>query len=128
MSATKEEMTSVTGIGEKVAESVFEFFNDENNKKLLEKLKRNGVVPKSAESSKVSDKFSGMVFVITGTLSKPRSYFEEMIKSQGGKTSSSVSKKTTYVLCGENPGSKFDKAASLGVKIINEEDFKGMCS
>ena len=127
MRATKDEMTSISGIGEKVAESVFEFFNDENNKKLLEKLKRNGVVPKSAESSKVSDKFSGMVFVITGTLSKPRGYFEEMIKSMGGKTSSSVSKKTTYVLCGENPGSKFDKAASLGVKIINEEDFTGMC-
>jgi len=127
ITATKEEMTAISGIGEKVAESVFEFFNNENNKKLLEKLKKNGVIPQSAKSSKISDKFEGMTFVITGTLSQPRTYFEEMIKSRGGKTSSSVSKKTAYLLCGENPGSKFDKASSLGVKIIDEEDFKGMC-
>lgn len=125
-SATQEELTAISGIGEKVAESVYEFFNGEDNKKLLEKLKRNGVIPQDAVSTKVSDKFSGMTFVITGTLSQPRTYFEEMIKSQGGKTSSSVSKKTAYVLCGENPGSKFDKAVALGVNIINEDDFKGM--
>ena len=125
--ATKEEMTSISGIGEKVAESVYEFFNDEDNKKLLDKLKLNGVIPKDSLSSKISDEFSGKTFVITGTLSQPRTYFEEMIKARGGKTSSSVSKKTAFVLCGENPGSKFDKAASLGVKIINEEEFTGMC-
>ena len=82
-----------------------------------------GVVPQNAESEKVSDKFKGVTFVITGTLSKPRSYFENLIKSMGGKVSSSVSKKTSYVLCGENAGSKFDKATSLGVIILSEQNF-----
>ena len=125
-SATQEELTAVSGIGEKVAESVFEFFSNEENKKLLEKLKNNGVIPQETVSSKVSDKFSGMTFVITGTLSEPRTYFEEIIKAQGGKTSSSVSKKTTYLLCGENAGSKFDKAVSLGVNIIDEDKFRDL--
>lgn len=125
-SAKQEELTAVSGIGEKVAESVFEFFNNEENKKLLEKLKNNGVIPQETVSSKISDKFSGMTFVITGTLSEPRTYFEEIIKAQGGKTSSSVSKKTTYLLCGENAGSKFDKAVSLGVNIIDEYKFRDL--
>lgn len=121
--ATKEELTAIDGVGDKVADSVFEFFHNEKNLKLLEKLKSFGVIPQSAESDKVSDKFKGMTFVITGTLSKPRSDFENTIKSMGGKVSSSVSKKTSYVVCGENPGSKFDKATALGVIILNEHEF-----
>ena len=121
--ATKEALTAIDGVGEKVADSVFEFFKNEKNLKLTEKLKSFGVIPQSAENDKVSDKFKGMTFVITGTLSKPRSDFETVIKSLGGKVSSSVSKKTSYVLCGENPGSKFDKATALGVIILNEHEF-----
>lgn len=124
--ATKEALVEIDGVGDKVAESVVEFFKDEDNKKLLEKLHDFGVIPQSADSEKVSDKFKNLTFVITGTLSKPRSDYEAIIKSMGGKVSSSVSKKTSYVLCGENPGSKFDKATSLGVIIIDENSFKDM--
>ena len=76
--------------------------------------------------SKISNIFEGKTFVITGTLSQPRNVFEERIKKLGGKTSSSVSKKTSYLLAGENAGSKFDKATNLGVIIISEDDFIGM--
>ncbi|MGN0197178.1 MAG: NAD-dependent DNA ligase LigA [Candidatus Gastranaerophilaceae bacterium] len=124
--ATKEALVEIDGVGDKVAESVVEFFKDDDNKKLLEKLHDFGVIPQSADSEKVSDKFKNLTFVITGTLSKPRSDYEAIIKSMGGKVSSSVSKKTSYVLCGENPGSKFDKATSLGIIIIDENSFKDM--
>lgn len=124
--ATKEALIEIDGVGDKVAESVVEFFKDDDNKKLLKKLHDFGVIPQSADSEKVSDKFKNLTFVITGTLSKPRSDYEAIIKSMGGKVSSSVSKKTSYVLCGENPGSKFDKATSLGVIIIDENSFKDM--
>ena len=124
--ATKEQLVSIDGIGEKVAVSVVEFFSDEKNKNLFEKLKARGVVPQNADSETVSDKLKNKTFVITGTLSKPRNDFEAIIKSMGGKVSSSVSKKTDYVLCGENPGSKFDKATSLGVIILNEVEFKNL--
>ena len=124
--ATKEALVEIDGVGDKVAESVVEFFKDDDNKKLLEKLHDFGVIPQSADSEKVSDKFKNLTFVITGTLSKPRSDYEAIIKSMGGKVSSSVSKKTSYVLYGENPGSKFDKATSLGVIIIDENSFKDM--
>ncbi|MBQ2644960.1 NAD-dependent DNA ligase LigA [bacterium] len=124
MSAKIEELTAIDGIGEKVAQSVVDFFSKEENKILIEKLIKNGVVPQKADNLKISDKLKNMTFVITGTLSKPRIDFETLIKSYGGKISSSVSKKTNYVLCGENPGSKFDKASSLGVIILNEEDFR----
>lgn len=124
--ATKEALVEIDGVGDKVAESVVEFFKDDDNKKLLEKLHDFGVIPQSADSEKVSDKFKNLTFVITGTLLKPRSDYEAIIKSMGGKVSSSVSKKTSYVLCGENPGSKFDKATSLGVIIIDENSFKDM--
>lgn len=124
--ATKEALVEIDGVGDKVAESVVDFFKDDDNKKLLEKLYNFGVIPQSADSEKVSDKFKNLTFVITGTLSKPRSDYEAIIKSMGGKVSSSVSKKTSYVLCGENPGSKFDKATSLGVIIIDENSFKDM--
>ena len=124
--ATKEQLISIDGIGEKVADSVVEFFSDEKNKKLLDKLQERGVIPQNADSETVSDKLKNKTFVITGTLSKPRNDFEAIIKSMGGKVSSSVSKKTDYVLCGENPGSKFDKATSLGVIILNEVEFKNL--
>lgn len=126
MKASQEELTAIDGIGEKVAKSVSEFFKNEENISLIKRLQELGVTPKSAENEKISDKFKNLTFVITGTLSKPRNDFEAIIKAQGGKISSSVSKKTTYVLCGENPGSKFDKALSLGVIILNENEFTEM--
>lgn len=122
--ATIEELIKIDGIGEKAAKSVVDFFNDENNKIILNKLKEYGVNPQGSAVEKISNIFDGKTFVITGTLSQPRNVFEEKIKKLGGKTSSSVSKKTSYVLVGENPGSKFDKASSLGVIILSERDFE----
>lgn len=122
-SATIEDLVKIDGIGDKAAKSIVEFFNDENNKKILRKLEEYGVHPKGSSFEKISNVFDGKTFVITGTLSKPRTFFEEKIKKLGGKTSSSVSKKTSYVIAGENPGSKFDKATALGVIILTERDF-----
>ena len=85
-----------------------------------------GVVPQEMSQTDTTTLFSGMTFVITGTLSDTRDKFEKIIKQNGGKTSSSVSKKTSYVLAGENPGSKYTKAEALGVKIINETQFNAM--
>ncbi len=118
-----EDLIKIDGIGEKAAKSVVDFFNNEYNKKILNKLKSYGVEPKGSSFEKISNIFEGKTFVITGTLSKPRNIFEEKIKKLGGKVSSGVSKKTSYVLAGDNPGSKFDKAHSLGVIILNERDF-----
>lgn len=118
-----EQLTNIDGIGEKAAQSIINFFNDENNKIILEKLEKYGVNPQGSAFEKISDIFNGKTFVITGTLSQPRTFFEEKIKKLGGKTSSSVSKKTSYLLAGENAGSKFDKASSLGVIILTERDF-----
>lgn len=121
--ATLETLTKIDGIGEKVAKNVVEYFADENNKRILNKLELYGVKPSGSAVEKISDIFQGKTFVITGTLSQPRSVFEERIKRLGGKTSGSVSKKTSYVLAGDNPGSKFDKASELGVIILSERDF-----
>ncbi len=118
-----EDLVKIDGIGEKAAKSIVDFFADENNKTMLNKLEEYGVTPQGSAFEKISNIFEGKTFVITGTLSQPRNIFEEKIKKLGGKTSSSVSKKTSYVLAGENPGSKFDKASSLGVIILNERDF-----
>ena len=121
--AEYEQLLAVDGIGEKVAGTVVAFFDDEFNKIMLKKLENYGVVPQGTSISRVSDIFQDKTFVITGTLSKPRSEYEQQIKSMGGKVSSSVSKKTSYVLAGENPGSKFDKATSLGIIILSEMDY-----
>ena len=121
--ATIEDLIKIDGIGDKVAKSIVDFFNDENNKNILSKLSEYGVNPKGSSFEKTSNIFEGKTFVITGTLSQPRNIFEERIKKAGGKVSGSVSKKTSYVLAGENPGSKFDKASTLGVIILNERDF-----
>lgn len=121
--ASVEKLTQIDGIGNKAAQSIINFFNDENNKIILAKLEQYGVKPQGSAFEKISNIFEGKTFVITGTLSQPRTYFEEKIKKLGGKTSSSVSKKTSYLLAGENAGSKFDKASSLGVIILTERDF-----
>ncbi len=121
--ATVEDLIKIDGIGEKAAKSIIDFFNDENNLLILQKLKEYGVNPKGTAVEKESNIFEGKTFVITGTLSKPRNIFEEQIKKYGGKVSSSVSKKTSYVIAGENPGSKFDKASTLGVIILSEWDY-----
>ena len=121
--ASAEDILEIEGAGEKIAGSVLDFFKNSYNNEVLQKLEANSVIPEELKWEEGKDTFAGLTFVITGTLSKPRDSFEKIIKQHGGKVSSSVSKKTAYVLLGEAPGSKFDKARELGVKIINEKEF-----
>ena len=120
--ATQEDFLEIDGIGDKIADSILDFFQNSYNNNILQDLQKYGVNPVNVDNSSGTELLKGSTFVITGTLSETRDYFENLIKQNGGKTSSSVSKKTSYVLAGANPGSKYDKAEALGVKIINEED------
>ena len=124
--STFEQILEIDGIGDKIALSILDFFSNSFNNEVLNKLEMYGVVPQEMSQTDTTTLFSGMTFVITGTLSDTRDKFEKIIKQNGGKTSSSVSKKTSYVLAGENPGSKYTKAEALGVKIINETQFNAM--
>ena len=126
MNASVDDILQIDGFGKIMAESVAEFFSSDSTKELIAKLKEAGVNMKS--TNVVEDtRFSGMTFVLTGTLpTLKRAEASKIIESFGGKTSSSVSKKTTYVLAGEEAGSKLDKANKLGVQIISEEEFKEM--
>lgn len=126
MNASVDDILQIDGFGKIMAESVVEFFSSDSTKELIAKLKEAGVNMKS--TNVVEDtRFSGMTFVLTGTLpSLKRAQASKIIESFGGKTSSSVSKKTTYVLAGEEAGSKLDKANKLGVQVISEEEFKEM--
>lgn len=125
--ATEEEIKQVADIGEISAKLVYEFFHDEENIALLNKLKEANVNMAEEKTEKTSDKFQGLTFVLTGTLeAMGRSEASEIIQSLGGKASGSVSKKTSYVIAGANAGSKLTKAESLGVKIITEQEFLAM--
>ncbi len=126
MAAGEEELTAIPDIGGITAGFIINWFSNPQSKDLIEKLRRAGVNFISKEEKK-DDRFSGMSFVLTGTLSRfTRDEASAIIESFGGKTSSSVSKKTSCVLAGENAGSKLAKAGSLGIKIISEEEFEEM--
>jgi DNA ligase (NAD+) len=124
-----EQLQNVKEIGKKVAESIKEWFGDKQNIKLIEELDKNGIEITLPEKSKGSDKLAGLTFVLTGEMENfSREEAKEKIRQLGGDVSGSVSKKTSYVVVGENPGSKFTKAKSLGVKIIDEGEFRKMFS
>ena len=126
--ASIEELSKVEGIGEIIAQDIFEFFRNPENIKMLEELKSLNVEP-APPIQNVSDKLKGKTFVLTGTLKNmTRDEASEKIKQLGGKTSSSVSKNTSYVIAGENAGSKLDKALKLNVIILTEDDFLEMIS
>lgn len=124
--ATFEQLAQIQGIGDKIAKSVYEWFKNEHNLNIVKDMLQLGVTFEEINNAQISDKFKDKTFVITGTLSQKRSYYEEKIKQNGGKVSSQVSKNTSYVLCGENPGSKYDKALNLHVIILNEDEFNNM--
>ena len=128
INASREEIESVYEIGPKIAESVYDFFGNKANLELVNKLRKAGLkFETSGTQKKVSAKLDGLTFVLTGTLEKyKREEAKEIIESLGGKVSSSVSKKTDYVLAGEEAGSKLDKAKELGVKVIGEKEFEKM--
>jgi len=125
--ATKEQMLSVPDIGPVVADSIFDWFNEQSHLNLLEKFTNVGVVVENQNRSIGRKRLAGRTFVLTGTLkSFSRDEAKAKIQQLGGKTSESVSKETNYVIVGENPGSKADKAQKLGVKILDEASFKSL--
>jgi DNA ligase (NAD+) len=120
MKASEEDLTKVNEVGPKVAEAIAEFFAEPRNVRLVERLKAAGVVM-TAEKRVTTTMLEGLTFVLTGTLpTLTREQAKEKIESAGGKVSGSVSKKTSYVVAGEEAGSKLEKAESLGVKVLNE--------
>ena len=126
MEADAEELTKIPDIGAITAGFITEWFSNPQSQHLIKRLRQAGVSFVSKEEKKDS-RFAGMTFVLTGALqSFTRDEASAIIESYGGKASSSVSKKTSYVLAGENAGSKLTKAESLGIKIISEEEFKEM--
>lgn len=127
MNASYEELIDVDDTGEITAKAIYEFFNQEQTKDLIEKLRIVGVNMKAIEDENTDNRFEGMTFVLTGTLDKyTRGEAGTIIEKFGGKVSGSVSKKTTYVLAGEDAGSKLDKANKLGVNVISENQFNEM--
>ena len=126
LNASVEDFEEIEGFGHILAESAAEFFDLDDTKNMIESLKQKGVNMKSLKSVK-DTRFKGLTFVLTGTLpSLKRNEAAEIIESFGGKTSSSVSKKTDYVLAGEEAGSKLTKAQDLGITVITEEEFLQM--
>ncbi|MBO4356126.1 MAG: NAD-dependent DNA ligase LigA [Clostridia bacterium] len=125
--ASEDDLVSVNDVGQTTANSVIEFFKEESNRQMVNEMIDMGVSPIATNVLVENTKLSGLKFVITGTLSSlTRSEAEQIIKNLGGEISSSVSRKTDYLVCGENPGSKFDKASSLGIRILNEKEFLDM--
>lgn len=126
MNASVENLAAINGIGEKMGKDIYEFFHDKKNIKMIKELRTLGVEPPPAEVPK-SELFKGKSIVITGTLSNmTRDEANDLIKQYGGKAASSVSKNTSYLVVGLNPGSKFDKAQKLGVIILTEDEFLEM--
>ena len=124
--ATEEQLTNIDGIGEEMAKSLINYFKNPWHVELLNVLIREGVNTKAEKKEAASDKLAGLTICITGTLSVPRSEIEALITGNGGKATSSVSKKTNYLIAGENAGSKLDKAKQLGVRVLLEEEFMTM--
>lgn len=124
--ASKEEILKIDDIGEIIADNIYNFFKERYNIDEIDSLFGCGVKIKEVELLQTNPNITGKTFVLTGTLTKPRGEVETLIESLGGKTSSSVSKNTDYVLAGESAGSKLDKARALGVRIINEEEFNDL--
>lgn len=123
--AKKEELSAIDGVGEVLAQSIEEFFLDERNRRLLDSLLSLGVRPQEArQDENGSDTFKGQTLVVTGTLSSMgREEAEQLIRRHGGMVSSSVSRKTSFLVCGEKAGSKLEKAMQLGIPVLDEAAF-----
>lgn len=122
--ANLEDLKNIEDVGPRVAESIFEYFKDKDNIKLIEELKKNGIKIRHKAAGVRSKKLKDKTFVLTGTLdSLTRDEAKEKIRNAGGDVSGSVSKNTDYVVVGENPGSKYDNAKKLNIKMIDEKEF-----
>ena len=127
MSAKYEDLVKIQDIGEVIADSVYKFFKEEKNINTINELKLLGVNMEYKGNESIDDNFNNKTFVLTGTLSKlTRDEASIEIENRGGKVTSSVTKKTDYVIVGENPGSKYQKAKDLNINILNEEEFLNM--
>ena len=128
MKASSDSLTMVDDMGQVRADNVYEFFHQDQTRDLIKRLKKAGVNMKVDEENEVlEERFAGQTFVLTGTLEKyTRDEAKKIIEDFSGKVSGSVSKKTTYVLAGEEAGSKLTKAQGLGVAIITEQEFEEM--
>lgn len=125
--AGKEELTQIPDVGETTAACIHDFFAAEENRKILQELRDAGVKLKMEQKEAGSQKLAGLTIVVTGTLpTLGRKEAEDLIVSNGGKASGSVSKKTSYVLAGEAAGSKLTKAQQLGIPVISEDEFRAM--
>ncbi|SHM26139.1 DNA ligase (NAD+) [Caldanaerovirga acetigignens] len=123
--ATYEDLIKVPEIGEKIAESILAFFRQEQTKALISRLKAAGVNMEAKKKKEGPKPLEGLTFVLTGALEKyTRQQATELIEKLGGKVTGSVSKKTDYVVVGKDPGSKYEKALKLGIKILNEAEFE----
>ena len=126
--ASYEDLVAIDGVGEKVAQSIFDYFRTDSNLKVIDKLVKAGLNIKETVA-KVEQKLAGRVFVFTGSLERfGRTQAQELVEKLGGRASSSVSKSTDYVVAGEKMGSKYNKAKALGVKIISEDEFERLVS
>jgi len=127
LSASEERLAQIPGIGPIVAESVHRFFRSEAGIATIRSLEQYGVNMQGEPRAKTSTtlpRFEGRTFVVTGTMSRfSRQEMEELIHKLGGKTASSVSRNTDYVVAGSNPGSKLDKARELEIEVLSEEEF-----
>ena len=127
--ATQEELTEIEEIGPKIGEAVEQFFKTDETEPVLEKLGKAGVNFTELKMQPASDELAGKTFVFSGALSGySRDQAKAMVEERGGQVSSSVSKKTDYLVAGDDPGSKLDKAERLGVEVIDEAQFKGLIS
>ena len=124
MNASADELQRIPDVGPVVGASIHQFFQESHNRDLIARLKKAGVKPTVEPRKKSDSAIGGTNWVITGTLSQPRDEIAEIIIARGGKVSGSVSKKTNYVLAGDEAGSKLEKAKKLGVKIIDEKEFR----
>jgi DNA ligase (NAD+) len=123
--ASLEELQKAPNTGDVVAQSIRDWFDNKDNQELIEALRRHGLnFGKGEEAAKVDDRLEGTTWVITGTLSQSRDVFADLIRSHGGRLASSVSGKTDFLLAGEEAGSKLEKARSLNVRVVNEEEFR----
>jgi DNA ligase (NAD+) len=124
--ASAEAIAEVEGIGVKIAESVHAYFRDPAKSRIIEKLVAAGVSTHAVKAPMIEGPLNGETWVFTGTLSAlPRSRAEALVKSLGGTAASSVTRKTTFVVAGADPGSKVQKAEGYGVPVLSEDEFRG---
>lgn len=127
--ASIEDLSAIDGIGEKMAKSIYDYFHNEQNLETLDEVSKLGLVLENTYKKEENLKLKGLSFVLTGTLEEfSRDKAQEILKSLGAKTPNSVSKNTDFVVAGANAGSKLTKAQNLGIKILNEQEFKELIS